>query len=183
MSSNNEKLNQQYLKWLYAIAQKDRQAFQNLYEASAGKLLAIACKLLNRQDLAEEIVQDTFIKVWHNAATYHTERGSVMTWLVSIVRNRCIDELRHQKVHHNHSNDLPLPADINPNVLETATDNDSKLYRCMDLLQGAQRQTIQLAYFYGLTHQEIMKHLEAPLGSIKSWIRRGLESLKRCVKS
>ncbi len=171
----------QYQKWVYATSQGDRKAFEQLYRTTAGKLLAVAQKLLGRKDMAEEIIQETYIKLWHNAASYHTERGSVLTWLVSMVRNRCIDELRHQKVHRDNSDKLPLPTDISPS--NSQANGDNKLNQCFDTLQNTQRQSIQLAYFYGLTHQEITHHLEAPLGSIKTWIRRGLEALKRCIQS
>lgn len=171
----------QHQKWVYATSQGDRKAFEKLYLATAGKLLAVAQKLLGRKDMAEEIIQDTYIKLWHNAASYHTDRGSVLTWLVSMVRNRCIDELRHQKVHRDNTEKIPLPTDISP---KNPKENDhNKLNQCFDTLQNTQRQSIQLAYFYGLTHQEITRHLEAPLGSIKTWIRRGLEALKRCIQS
>ncbi len=181
MSEATDTLETNNLKWIQATALGDRSAFESLYQANAGKLLAIAYKLLGRKDMAEEVLQEAFVKVWHNADNYHSHKGSVLTWLISIVRHRCLDELRHQQVHRKHQSKLPLPTDISDNQ-QQKPDAD-KLYRCMALLQGSQRHSIQLAYFYGLTQQEIVSHLQAPLGSIKSWIKRGLESLKRCLKS
>ncbi len=178
---NNDK-NKQHLNWIYAISQGDRSAFEKLYTQCSGQMLAVAIQLLNRKDLAEEVLQETFVKVWYNANNYHAERGSVLTWLISIVRNRCIDEIRHKQVERKSENKVPIPSDINLNLENfTSISHNSQLTTCVEQLESSQRQTIQLAYFKGLTHREIMQHLEAPLGSIKSWIRRGLESLKRCL--
>lgn len=171
------------LAWLNDISMGSRQAFQSLYENSSGKLLAIATKLLGRKDLAEEVLQEVYIKVWHNPEVYHSERGSVMTWLISILRNQCIDQLRHNQVKRKHQHKVPEPADINPQIDLDMNASNQKLDECMRQLNGEQRNTIQLAFLYGYTHQEITRHLTAPLGSIKSWIRRGLEALKRCLKS
>lgn len=171
------------LNWLNDISMGSRQAFQCLYENSSGKLLAIATKLLGRKDLAEEVLQEVYIKVWHNPEVYHSDRGSVMTWLISILRNQCIDQLRHSQVKRKHQHKMPEPTDINPQLDLDMNASNQKLDECMRLLQGEQRHTIQLAFLYGYTHQEITRHLSAPLGSIKSWIRRGLEALKRCLKS
>ncbi|MGX5174978.1 RNA polymerase sigma factor [Aliikangiella sp. IMCC44653] len=184
MSTTKIEANQRQLQWLYAITQGNRSAFEQLYLNCGGQLLAVAINLLGRKDLAEEVIQETFVKIWHNADNYHANRGSVMTWLVSMVRNRCIDELRHNKVNQKHQARLPLPTDINPNMESQSTLSDNvKLKHCVEQLDSGQRQSIQLAYFYGLTQQEITKHIEAPLGTIKSWIKRGLQSLKSCLSA
>jgi len=181
--SEQRNSDQQHLDWLNDMSMGSRQAFQSLYENSSGKLLAIATKLLGRKDLAEEVLQEVYIKVWHNPEVYHSERGTVMTWLISILRNQCIDQLRHSKVKQKHQHKMPEPADISPKLDLDMSASNQKLDECMRQLNGEQRNTIQLAFLYGYTHQEITRHLTAPLGSIKSWIRRGLEALKRCLKS
>lgn len=181
--SEQQTSDQQHLDWLNDMSMGNRQAFQRLYENSSGKLLAIATRLLGRKDLAEEVLQEVYIKVWHNPEVYHSERGSVMTWLISILRNQCIDQLRHSQVKQKHQHKMPEPADISPQLDLDMSASNEKLDQCMRELKGEQRNTIQLAFLYGYTHQEITHHLSAPLGSIKSWIRRGLEALERCLKS
>lgn len=181
--SEEQNIDQQHLAWLNDMSMGSRQAFQRLYENSSGKLLAIATKLLGRKDLAEEVLQEVYIKVWHNPEGYHSERGSVMTWLISILRNQCIDQLRHSQVKQKYQHKMPEPADISPQLDLDMSASNEKLDECMRMLKGEQRNTIQLAFLYGYTHHEITRYLSAPLGSIKSWIRRGLEALKRCLKS
>ena len=177
---------QHYLRLLSATAQGDRQAFSELYHDTAGKLYAISLQMLRRRDWAEDAVQEAYVRIWHNTGEYQQEKGTVLTWMISIVRYRALDMLRATKSRRE------VDSDDYPDEAEDHQSPELELYekrervridKCMDHLEGPQRQAIHLAYFKGLTHIEVCDHLESPLGSVKSWIRRGLERLKRCLES
>ncbi|RUO42125.1 RNA polymerase subunit sigma-70 [Pseudidiomarina aestuarii] len=168
---------------LQQIALGDTAAFRRVYEATSAKLYSVSLTIVRRTDWAEEALQDTFIKVWHRAGDYTVAKGSVMSWLISMVRYRSIDLLRNRANQELSTDDFDeIPA---TDTLDSSLDSlaDSKQLRvCMDELQPTTRQAIQLAFVYGLSHQEVSDHLREALGSVKSWIRRGLESLKRCLQ-
>ncbi|CAM3699769.1 sigma-70 family RNA polymerase sigma factor [Rheinheimera salexigens] len=168
---------------LQQIALGDTAAFRHLYEATSAKLYSVSYTLLRRTDLAEEALQDTFIKVWHRAADYSVAKGSVMSWLISIVRYRSIDLLRNkanQELSTDDFDELPTADTLGATI--DSLGQTKSLRVCMNELQPTTRQCIQLAFVCGLSHQEVSDHISEALGSVKSWIRRGLDSLKRCLQ-
>lgn len=178
-------VNADLIELVARCGQGDRKAFTQLYETTSPKLYGVALRMLVRRDLAEEVLQEAYVSIWHHAANYRPDKAAVMTWLTTIVRNRCLDVLR---VHPHEVNledsdtfDTWASSDLTP--LEVATQNSQAraLINCMHLLQPMQRQAIALSYFYGLAHEQLSSHLEQPLGTIKTWIRRGLQSLKGCM--
>ena len=174
----------QHLRLLSASAQGNQAAFAQLYEISSGKLYAVSLQMLRHKDLAEDAVQEAFIRIWHNAGEYQQEKGLVLSWMIGIVRYRALDMLRATKSRReNSSDDLPQEGeDEHSPELEFYQQRDrASIEGCMDELTTQQREAIQMAYFLGMTHQEVCTELALPLGSIKSWIRRGLEQLKRCL--
>lgn len=173
----------QLAKLLEKSALGDREAFRNLYDKTSAKLYSVSLHILRRNDWAEEALQDTFIKVWHSASDYSTNRGSVMSWLISMVRYRSIDILRAKGNQTETLNDLPELRSAQDLAAE-ASDNEyaQQLEHCLEELQPDSRQSIQLAFLYGLSHKEVSAHLSEALGTVKSWIRRGLDSLKRCLR-
>lgn len=176
--------NQQALRLLSATAQGDRLAFEELYKHTAGKLYAISLQMLRRRDLAEDAVQEAFVRIWHNAGEYQQEKGTVLTWMNTIVRYRALDMLRAAKSRRESDEETEEREDEHSPEKELYAERDRALIdRCMDLLDGSQRQMIQLAYFRGLTHAEVCDRTGSPLGSVKTWIRRGLERLKRCIEA
>lgn len=175
---------QQLLQWLYATAQGNKDAFGQLYQATSGKLFSVSLHLLRRNDWAEDVLQDAFVRIWHNAADYHADKGSVMSWMISITRYRALDILKSRRVKAEHLDITDeLVADIQPGEVMGLVREKVKLDDCMQGLTDEHRQSIQLAYFNGLSHQEITEHTGSPLGSVKSWIRRGLTQLKRCLEA
>lgn len=170
---------------LSRVAQGDRSAFSSLYQATSAKLFGLALRILNRRDLAEEALQDAFVNIWHHAINYHQEKAAVMTWMTAIVRNRCLDLLRalpaEQQLGEEQSFDDWASDDLSP--LEKATENSESraLLNCMQQLAPMQRQAIALSYFRGLAHDQLAQHLLQPLGTVKTWIRRGLLVLKDCM--
>ena len=162
----------------------DRAAFRELYQATAPKLFAVALRILRREDWAEEVLQECYVSVWRHAAEYNAGRAAPLTWMTSIVRNRCLDWLRRP-------NPEPLPDGALEDLesgspgplarLEGARDS-AALARCLRGLDARQRQAIALAFFDGLSHAELAKHLREPLGTVKTWVRRGLARLRSCLE-
>jgi RNA polymerase sigma-70 factor (ECF subfamily) len=162
----------------------DRGAFRALYEATAPKLFVVALRILRREDWAEEVLQECYVSVWRHAPDYNASRAAPLTWMTSIVRNRCLDWLRRP-------NPEPLEDDLlesieaqNPGPLaelEQSRDG-AALGRCLGSLEPKQRQAIALAFFDGLSHAELARHLREPLGTVKTWVRRGLARLRNCLE-
>ena len=153
-AAQNEALKQ----LLAACARRDSAAFGRLYEATSAKLFGVAIRILRREDWAEEVLQDCYVNIWNHASKYSSALSAPMTWMTSIVRNRCLDWLRR-----------PNPEPLADEALEA--------------LEGKQRQAIALAYLDGLSHSELAAHLREPLGTVKTWVRRGLLRLKSCLEA
>ncbi len=176
---------------LAACARRDRAAFASLYEATSPKLFGVAVRMLKREDWAEEVLQDCYVSIWNNAGGYSATLSAPMTWMTSIVRNRCLDWLRRpamEVVLHNEDEDgddpLERMASDDPGPLErlAATGAARALAECMGRLDAKMRQAIALAFYEGLTHTELAAHMRQPLGTVKTWVRRGLERLKGCLE-
>jgi RNA polymerase sigma-70 factor (ECF subfamily) len=174
---------------LSRVALGDRAAFRSLYDATSASLLGVAIRIVNRRDRAEDVLQDAFVNVWHRAGTYSAAASQPMTWLTAIVRNRALDVLRSETVrvteslHDEETGEMQDPPDDRPDplgLLEQAADALS-IRECMDEIRGPQRQCLALTYYHGLTQSEVAARLAAPVGSVKVWIRRGLDRLKRCL--
>ena len=163
-------------------------AFSALYERTSAKLFGVALRILKREDWAEEVLQDCFVNVWNSAATYQSALAAPMTWLTSIVRNKCLDGLRRPQrevsadIDHEDGEESLIDriADESPGPLEqlaSARDGQA-LAACLDTLDRNQRQVIMLAFFEGLSHAELAAQTSHPLGTVKTWVRRGLDRLK-----
>jgi RNA polymerase sigma-70 factor, ECF subfamily len=165
----------------------DANALQLLYKSTAAQLFGVLQRILLREDLAQEALQDVFINVWRHAKDYRATRGAPFTWLTSIARYRAIDikRRRRREVHYADPaeyvrDDLDFAA-ADP-LASTARDADAKrLQDCLRELSVEQRNAVCLAYMNGLTHEELAGALAAPLGTVKSWVRRGLTALKGCL--
>ncbi len=141
--------------------------------------------LLGRQDLAEEVLQEAFVRIWYNASRYEAHLAAPMTWMINITRNLAIDQLRKRREQPLADGQQDALLDEGPSAYERLdSEREARaLNRCLDTLDGMQRQSITVAYFQGLSCSELAEHLAAPLGSVKSWIRRGMERLRRCLES
>lgn len=180
MASANESL----IKLMAQVALGDRRAFQSLYEETAPDIMGLLSSMLRQRELAEDLLQDTFVKVWHRASDYHPERGQVTTWIASIARYAAIDSLRSRKIRQGDDSGLSTLADENPDALEriAGLSEQQKLYHCMDTLSAEQKQSISLAFYRGYTHDELAQQLNSPLGTVKAWVRRGLKKLRECLE-
>jgi RNA polymerase sigma factor (sigma-70 family) len=171
------------------VAMGDQRAFEALYGQTSAHLYAVALRIVREPTAAEEILQEAYVSVWHHAGSYDAARSQPITWLISIVRNRCLDHLRRREIDTvslttededapelDVADEGPTPADLLMRGAEAHSVRD-----CVETLDAGQKQAIALAFFQGLSHAELAAHMRQPLGTIKSWVRRGLERLKRCL--
>lgn len=170
---------------LAACALRDRAAFAELYRATSAKLYGVALRILRREDWAEEVLQECYVSIWAHAPGYQAALAAPMTWMTSIVRNRCLDWLRRPSAETPDEDGAiaersPSP---DPGPLEALerVKGAQALTRCLGVLEAQQRQAIALAFYDGLSHADIARHLRAPLGTVKTWVRRGLLRLKGCL--
>lgn len=178
--------NARLMQLLARTALKDQQAFAELYRAASPHLYAVALRILREAAAAEEVLQESFVNIWHHAGSYVGAKSAPLTWLTRIVRNRCLDQLRRREVETVTMDDEEEGVTIaaqGPTPLEMllAGADALALKACVDALEPEQKQAIALAFFRGLSHSELAAHLRQPLGTVKSWVRRGLERLRACL--
>lgn len=163
----------------------DRRAFETLYHSVGPRLHGVALRFMGRADLAEEVLQESFVRIWHNASRYEAHLSAPLTWMINITRNQAIDQLRKQRERPLSEVEQDALLDESPSAHEqlNSAREAHALKRCLETLDGMQRQSITVAYFQGLSCSELAEHLATPLGTVKSWIRRGLERLRRCLES
>ena len=174
---------------LARVALSDQRAFEDLYRQTGAHLYAVVLRIVRDRSIAEEILQEAYVNVWHHAGTYDAARSQPVTWLTSIVRNRALDLKRRREIDtiafDSGGDEMPamdFPADGPTPVEMLLAAADARSVRdCVDTLDGGTKQAIALAFFHGLSHGELAAHLREPLGTVKSWIRRGLEKLRRCL--
>jgi RNA polymerase sigma-70 factor (ECF subfamily) len=173
----------------------DRAAFAALYKAVSAQLLGVILRIQRDRGQAEDVLQEIFVNIWRAAQGFDAARAQPMTWLTSIARNRAIDSLRRGKAEVATVTSLSADDDDDgPNLVDTlASDLDGPMQaleqasqakavsRCIGTLSAEQQQCVALAYYQGLSHSEVAQHLKQPLGTVKSWVRRALISLKDCL--
>jgi len=170
---------------LIAVAREDRQAFQRLYEKISGRMFGLCLKMARPRDLAEEAAPDAFVQISHKAGEYHMERGTPLSWLLAIARYRTLDLMRARKARATDGDEHVSQAE---DQREGPLDNSlrsagaSALTGCIEELSDVQRDSILLSYYRGFTHDELAVALASPVGTVKSWVRRGLMALKRCLE-
>ncbi|HDZ39695.1 MAG TPA: sigma-70 family RNA polymerase sigma factor [Marinobacter sp.] len=173
------------MRLLVAVSREDHDAFHQLYQSVSSKMFGMCLKLAGQRDLAEDALQEAFIQIWHRAREYHTDRGMPLGWMMSIARYRTLDMMRARKVRRSGSEeDLEHIEDGREGPLDESlrSAGEARLTGCLDELNDAQRDSILLSYYKGLTHDELAHVLNSPLGTVKSWVRRGLITLKRCLE-
>ena len=167
------------------IARRDAVALRTLYDLTSSKLFGVALRILGNHEWAEEVLQDAYINVWRFAGDYEQTLSAPLTWMAAIVRNRAIDYLRRQNASESQWTDgldeLIAGPERDPADQSLLSDQARRLAGCMERLEAAQRQAIALAYYRDQSHGEIAEVLKAPLGTVKSWVRRGLDKLRACL--
>jgi len=168
--------------WVTAIANHDEQALAELYEATLARVYGLALRITRNTQAAEEVTEDVYWQVWREALRFDSERGNVMAWLLTIARSRALDYLRKEdNVELCEEPELLLidePArNSNPQDLLLTTQKNLLLNQALLQLEPIQRQLIAMAFFRGLTHEEITSLTGIALGTVKSHIRRALKHL------
>ena len=160
----------------------DKRALAELHDRYAPLLLSVALRILKNAPDAEDVMQQTLIQVWRSAHRYDASRGSVTTWLLNLVRSRAIDRGRSLASRRRaEASANPAPAPVAPPETMEARQRRERVRAALDGLEQKQRQVLELAYFEGLAQSEIAARLETPLGTVKSWTRRGLLALRQAM--
>ncbi len=171
---------------LARVALGDREAFAQLYRSTSPRLLGVCVRMLTDRREAEEVLQEAYVTVWQRSKTFDPARASAMSWLLALARNKAIDRLRQ---HRDAATDVDFEmeglADEDPTPAARAEYSQEyrRLEQCMDQLEPPQRQSIQAAFFSGLTYNALAERAKVPLGTMKSWIRRSLLQLRACLES
>ncbi|HEY0236840.1 MAG TPA: sigma-70 family RNA polymerase sigma factor [Afipia sp.] len=173
------------LVWLLAsVAKGDQAAFLRVYEATHGKLYGVVLRILRRQDLAEEVLQEAYVKIWNNAGQFNPGLASPITWMVSIARNRAIDVIRKRS---------EASIEDEPAALEVASDTPEPLARremteelkrvleCVGRLEPDRQRLVLLAYYNGWSREQLADKFETPLSTVKTWLRRSLIEIRECL--
>ncbi|MBH1986494.1 MAG: sigma-70 family RNA polymerase sigma factor [Burkholderiales bacterium] len=178
------------------VAMGNQAAFDQLYRETSPHLLGVILRIQQDRAQAEDVLQEVYVNIWRSAQSFNPALSQASTWLNSIARNRAIDSLRRRQTEPKTisryqagpddeesdmltdiASDTPGPLDL----LEQASEARS-LSTCMQHLSGDQQHSLALAYYQGLTHAEVAQQMGQPLGTVKSWVRRGLQSLKTCLE-
>lgn len=163
---------------------QDTKLLQQIYEASKMRLFAVCLRILKNQQLAEDCLQESFIKVWHKANTYAPEKSDAMTWLSRIVRNQAIDMLRRNQrlTFVDEVPDIEDPQISQQTLLEDV-EMGAKLQQCLKQLKPEQRHSLIASYFDGHTAKQIAEHMQRPVSTVKTWMARSMPILKRCLEN
>ncbi len=160
---------------ILACGRGNRSAFKALYEATSPRFFGAARKLLKDHGLAQDAVQEGFLKIWHNAQRFDPKKGSPMAWMGIIIRRAALDRMRSIR-HHDTLDGIEVEA---PHF----EPSDPKVNKCLEGLPETQGRALILSYVYGYTHEEIANSMEKPVGTIKSWVRRAGIALKECLEA
>jgi RNA polymerase sigma-70 factor (ECF subfamily) len=173
------------LVWLLAaVAKGDQAAFERLYAATRAKLYGVVLRILKRHDLADEVMQETYIKVWNGAGQFDPRLSAPITWMVAIARNRAIDLLR--KRTETSIEEEPEAMDVaaeTPNPLARRERNEelTRLLACVGRLDPDRQRLVLLAYYDGWSREQLAAKLEKPINTIKTWLRRSLLEIRECL--
>ncbi len=174
------------VQFLSRVALGDRAAFRALYSATSAKLYGVVLRILKRRDLADEVMQEAYVRIWNNAGSFDPARASAITWMVTIARNRALDEVR--KVQPISLEQVPGAQEIrDPQMLvseqmERSADQ-ARLQACLDALEPQRREIVVLAYLEGMSREDLGQRFGHPAATIKTWLHRSLKQLKTCLTS
>lgn len=171
---------------LLRVAERDTTAFKSVYGATSAKLYGIILRILRRRDIADEVLQEVFVKIWDRASDFNPAIASPITWMATIARNRALDEVRRKRPEsiEDHPEIIDVPAD-DPSALSIVMrgEDGRRLADCLARLEAGKRQMVVLAYCDGLSRDELASKYGQPVNTIKTWLRRSLAQLKGCLSS
>jgi RNA polymerase sigma-70 factor (ECF subfamily) len=164
-------------------ARGDRAAFELVYKATSLKLYGIVTRILGRRDLADEVLQEVYVRVWQRAGDFDPTNSSPITWMAAIARNLALDEARRKTPRsiEDFPQVLQLPSDDDPAANHERDEDLRRLYACLDGLEPERKDLVLLVYYYGMTREEIANRFDRPVATVKTWLRRSLAQLKDCL--
>jgi RNA polymerase sigma-70 factor (ECF subfamily) len=167
-----------------SVATRDEAAFERLYAATRAKLYGVVLRILRRQDLAEEVIQETYVKIWNSAGQFNPALASPITWMTSIARNRAIDVVRKKS---------EASIEDEPDAMEVAADSPDPLARremseelkrlleCVGRLEPDRQKLVLLAYYNGWSREQLAEKFGSPVNTIKTWLRRAMLDIRECL--
>ena len=188
-SMNPESPDSQLIALIDRVAAADESALRELYDLTSAKLYGVAVRVVSNREWAEDVLQEAYLSIWRIAADYKATLSPPMAWLALVVRSRGLDFLRRRTSGRADSmqelDDVisDTVAGDSPNPLDTtqASQQARALHDCLSQLGYKQREVVSLAYLRDLSHSELAEQLKLPLGTVKTWIRRGLDQLRGCM--
>jgi len=171
------------------VASRDEAAFKALYDQSAARLYGLALRIVRNREWAQDVLQESFLQVWRNAGDYRGHLSPPLAWMGLIVRSRGLDFLRRRTAERTnvtepideHTEQMLAGNAANPLDEAQASQLARALHQCLARLENQQREVVSLAYLRDLSHRELATQLRLPLGTVKTWIRRGLDQLRSCM--
>lgn len=190
MSNHTPKEDDVLRRRLYECALGQPEALREVYDIAGPRMFAMLLRMLRQRQLAEDALQEIFVRIWHRASSYRAEKGRPINWLLGITRYHALDQIRKNK------REIPVldedsftPAfEQNRSQSETesthadAIADQGAVRYCMGKLEQQQQRSLELAFLDGYSHPEVATALKTPLGTVKSWIRRGLKALRDCIR-
>lgn len=171
---------------LIRTAEQDQEAFKQLYDLASPRLFALCLQMLgNDHAAAEDLLQEGFVKIWHNAQRFSAEKGNAMTWMMAVMRNQLLSHLRYVSRRPVFDDEpeyetLAYAAeDSQPEVLQHFHEQATALQNALNALPQKHRECVMQSFYYGYSHTEIAERLSLPLGTVKAWVRRGVSGLEK----
>ncbi|CAM4260924.1 sigma-70 family RNA polymerase sigma factor [Comamonas aquatilis] len=182
-------LDQELMELLDRIAAHEELALKCLYDLTSSRLYGLALRILGHKDWAEDVLQESYLHVWRGAGDYRASLSPPLAWLGLVVRSRSLDFLRRRRAERLHLHEdfdemqtsLADLGEQGPQQLAEASEQALVLQQCLQRLEQRQRELVSLSYLRDLSHSELAVQLQLPLGTVKTWIRRGLEQLRQCM--
>jgi RNA polymerase sigma-70 factor, ECF subfamily len=174
------------VEWLNAVSQGDRAAFERLYGATRAKLYGVVLRILRRRELADEVMQEVYLKIWSSAGQFNPGLASPITWMVTIARNRAIDLVRKRREVsiEEEPEAMDVAAELpNPLARRELTEEVRRLMACIERLEPERQALVLLAYRNGWSREQLAAKLGRPVNTIKTWLRRSLLEIRECLGS
>lgn len=174
---------------LARCALRDQKALESLYALTSAYLNGVAFRILGCEDSSNDVLQESFVQIWNNASSYTLNQSNPTTWMTSIVRYRAIDKLRHEGRHQNRPHHeaeeeilLNTPSEDNQEKAYQRFRLNEDLQKCLDAMNDKFKQSLELAYLYGYSREELANTLDTNINTVKSWLKRGGTKLKECLE-
>lgn len=164
---------------------KSERIFKKIFELSNVQLFGIILRILKKKELSEDCLQEVYIKIWHRTEGYVEQKSSVMTWMSTIAKNHAIDYIRKRELPIQDDFELSIISDKQLHFLDgiEQQQNKQQLYACLQQLKPEVMNVLLMSYFKGLTYENIAKTLDMPINTIKTWVRRAMPTLKKCLEN